>query len=150
MKWILLIVVAAIAAVVGYMTWTNSRVPAGLGVQQGRLAPLPSSPNGVSSFASDPSKQVAALPFKEDLQQSMLAALASLAALGNNETVTRDSDYLHAVFVSEQMRYRDDFELYFDEAQGVVHLRSQSRVGHSDMGVNRARYEAFAEAYASR
>lgn len=56
---------------------------------------------------------------------------------------TASPDYLHATFTSRFMRYVDDLELLFPEAGGLVQVRSSSRLGHSDFGVNRARVEAL-------
>ena len=60
----------------------------------------------------------------------------------------QESDYLYAVFTSPLMRFKDDVEVYIDESSNLVHFRSASRVGYSDLGVNRKRYEAFALALA--
>lgn len=49
--------------------------------------------------------------------------------------------YLHARFVTRLCRFRDDVELRYDAEQGVVHVRSESRIGGSDLGANRARVE---------
>ncbi|MDQ6965890.1 MAG: DUF1499 domain-containing protein, partial [Mariprofundaceae bacterium] len=54
-----------------------------------------------------------------------------------------DDDYLHATFTSRLFRFVDDVELHRDAASGVVHIRSASRVGHSDFGVNRKRVEVI-------
>lgn len=55
--------------------------------------------------------------------------------------VTERESYLHAQFVTSLMRYIDDVELRMDKNKQVIHIRSASRVGHSDMGANRARVE---------
>lgn len=52
-------------------------------------------------------------------------------------------DYLHATFTSRWMRYVDDLELLFPATGGIVQVRSSSRLGYSDFGVNRARVEAL-------
>jgi uncharacterized protein (DUF1499 family) len=57
--------------------------------------------------------------------------------------------YIHVVAVTPLMRYRDDVEFFFDEDASLIHFRSASRVGYSDKGLNRQRYEAIAKAYAS-
>jgi len=55
--------------------------------------------------------------------------------------VTVDGDYLHATFASRIFRFVDDVEFLVDRDAGVVHVRSASRVGYGDMGVNRRRVE---------
>ena len=49
-------------------------------------------------------------------------------------------EFLHIEFTSKVFRFIDDVEFYFDEP-GILHFRSASRIGHSDMGVNRDRME---------
>lgn len=57
--------------------------------------------------------------------------------------LTVDSDYLHAVFTSRIFRFKDDLELRMDRENRIIHLRSASRTGYSDFGVNRKRAEQF-------
>ncbi|MFT6364114.1 MAG: hypothetical protein ACJAZ8_002538 [Planctomycetota bacterium] len=59
------------------------------------------------------------------------------------ELVTVEQTYAHAVFRTPLMRFRDDLEVRLDEPNTVIHVRSASRVGHSDMGANRKRVEAL-------
>jgi uncharacterized protein (DUF1499 family) len=47
------------------------------------------------------------------------------------------------------MRFHDDLEFYFDDENKFVHFRSSSRIGYSDMGLNRARYKSLMESYKS-
>ena len=145
-----LISAAVVAAVVlgAYFQWLNMRVPQGLGISDGLLKPLSPRPNGVSSQARELSKQVAALPFKQDANSSMRAVRLALKEIGNNRILSERDNYLHAVFVSARLRFRDDVEIYLDSDAQVIHYRSQSRVGYSDLGVNRERYQRFAELYA--
>lgn len=60
--------------------------------------------------------------------------------------VTRDGNYIHAVFQTPTMKYRDDLELLVG-TDGQIKVRSISRFGYRDFGVNRARVEALREAY---
>jgi uncharacterized protein (DUF1499 family) len=59
-------------------------------------------------------------------------------------------DYLHAVYTSFLMRYRDDVEFLLLREENEIAVRSASRVGHGDMGVNRKRIEALREVLAGR
>jgi len=56
------------------------------------------------------------------------------------EIATDKENFLHVEFTSKIFRFVDDVEFYFNEP-GVIHFRSASRIGHSDMGVNRHRIE---------
>jgi uncharacterized protein (DUF1499 family) len=142
------VVTIIIMAVVAVMVYQNLNPPSQLGLHQGRLAALASTPNGVSTMAKDSDKSVAPLNFKADLKATQLAALRAFAHMPNNQIIERNERYVHAVFFSPRMGFRDDVELYFDQQNQVLHYRSQSRVGYSDMGVNRQRYQRFAELYA--
>jgi uncharacterized protein (DUF1499 family) len=61
--------------------------------------------------------------------------------------VTQTDTYLHAEFATAVFRFIDDVEFYVDETAGVVHFRSASRVGYSDLGVNRRRMEGVREKF---
>lgn len=144
MKTALYIFPALIAAITLFMVVQNFRTPSGLGVADGRLAPVPGSPNAVSSQADDPEKKVAPIPFSGSLEQTRALVKKALEAHGNIEIKQEDRDYIHAVSTSPRMRFKDDLEFYFNETERLVHFRSASRVGYSDLGVNRARYDRLA------
>ncbi|MEN6507422.1 MAG: DUF1499 domain-containing protein, partial [Smithella sp.] len=55
--------------------------------------------------------------------------------------VAEKEDYLHAEAKSLIFRFVDDVEFYFPANEKIIHVRSASRVGYSDMGVNRKRVE---------
>ncbi len=109
----------------------------------GVLAPCPSSPNCVSSQA-DPSDQehyVAPLPLMS--REQLASALAELPGAGE---VRDDGRHLRVACDTPSGLYTDDLDAVIDEGAGVVHVRSSSRVGYGDLGVNRARVEALREA----
>ena len=121
--------------------------PRNLGVNDGKLAPMPKSPNAVSSQTANQAMKVDALPFVGDIRGTHQQILNCLQSTGGNKVQQDDSDYIYTVFVTPLMRFKDDVEFYLDEAAQQVHFRSASRVGYSDMGTNRKRYEAFKAAY---
>jgi uncharacterized protein (DUF1499 family) len=118
-----------------------------LGVTDGKLASLPSSPNGISTQTSTLTKQVEPLPIKSGVAETKILILECLAKIGGNKIVVQANDYIHAVFTSRLMRFKDDVEFYIDESAGQVHFRSSSRIGYSDLGVNRKRYHALRALY---
>jgi uncharacterized protein (DUF1499 family) len=109
--------------------------PTTLGAQNNQLASCPDSPNCVSSFDTRESHSI------EPLQGSLDNVRAALAQMPNAQIISESTDYLYAEFTSRLMGYVDDVEFMADASQGVVHVRSASRLGYSDMGVNRARVE---------
>jgi uncharacterized protein (DUF1499 family) len=118
-----------------------------LGVTNGKLADLPQSPNAVSSQTSQSAKQVEALPLKGSAVETKAAIIDCLAKMGGNKIAEQADDYISAVFTTRLFRFKDDVEFYIDADEGQVHFRSASRVGYSDMGANRKRYQAFKELY---
>jgi uncharacterized protein (DUF1499 family) len=117
--------------------------PAAPGVRDGRLAPCPSSPNCVSSQAGDDAHRVAPLPFTGTAGAAIGRLTAIVRSLPRASVVTTTGTYLHAEFRSAVFRFVDDVEFLADEPAGVIHVRSASRVGFSDLGVNRRRIEAI-------
>ena len=108
------------------------------GLVNGRLAPVGPKPNVVSSEPDTP-PDVQVAPLRATLAETK----AAVEAMGG--TVIEETDeYVVATFQSRFFRFIDDVELR-DAGNGVVHVRSSSRVGHSDMGVNRKRVEKLRE-----
>lgn len=113
--------------------------PDNLGVQAGRLAPCPASPNCVSSQAGDSQHRIAPLPLIGSPSQTRTRLLAILASEPRARLVRQENDYLRAEFTSRLLRFVDDVEFLIGEQ--AVEVRSASRLGHGDFGVNRKRVE---------
>jgi uncharacterized protein (DUF1499 family) len=113
------------------------------GLVEGRLAPCPSSPNCVCSEHPDERAALAPLAFPGDPAESFRSLVAFLEREPRVELVTVRPDYVHAVFRTRLLRFRDDVELRLDPTARVIHVRSASRVGHSDFGANRKRVESL-------
>ncbi|MBW1989761.1 MAG: DUF1499 domain-containing protein [Deltaproteobacteria bacterium] len=114
------------------------------GVQNGRLAPCPSSPNCVSSADKD----APPLPMAPDGPEDSIAKLAAVVeSMDRSAVVTRAETYLHATFASPLFRFTDDVEFFADADAGVVHFRSAARSGWYDFGVNGRRMEKIRERY---
>jgi uncharacterized protein (DUF1499 family) len=60
-----------------------------------------------------------------------------------SRVIREERTYLYAEFRTRVMRYVDDLELAHDASAGVFHVRSASRLGRRDFGVNRARVETL-------
>lgn len=144
---LLIVAPILVLVVVAFLGMKNTRTPSGLGLVNGELAPVPKSPNAVSSQTDDPQKRVAPFPFKESLKSTRKAIKRALEAYGNITVQAEKENYLHAVSTTKWMRFKDDLEFFFDEKEKVVHFRSASRVGYSDLGVNRKRYRELMKYY---
>lgn len=137
------ILVVIVLVIVIVMTVKNNQRPKGLGIIDGKLAEVPETPNGVSTQTSDLEKKVEAMPFKETLEESKIRIKDAIMAYGGGDIIREEDDYLYVVFKTGTMKFKDDAEFYFDSSEKLIHFRSASRVGHSDMGLNRERYEAI-------
>lgn len=116
-------------------------------VGTGALAPCPETPNCVTSLAADDVHRIAPIAHRSEATAAMQRLADAAAALPGARIVTSRPDYLHVEVVSRIMGFVDDFEAV-PGATGVIHVRSASRLGRSDFGVNRARVEALRTATA--
>src|SRR5688572_18423684 len=111
------------------------------GVVDGRLGPCPSSPNCVCSESAGGDAAIAPLAFAGDPGAALASLVEHLRARPRVELVSVEADYVHAVFKSALFRFPDDFEFRLDRAAQLIHVRSASRIGRSDLGANRRRVE---------
>jgi uncharacterized protein (DUF1499 family) len=151
LKWaVALCVVVAIAPlIVGQLGWLRGQPRAALGVTAGRLAPPSTTDNSVGSqslaWPGHPRAERAQIaPLAAPQGADTLARLARLLADWPGAKVLASSPgYLHVGFETRWLRFVDDAEFWFDPAQGVIQVRSASRLGRRDFGVNRERIEAI-------
>ena len=123
------------------VTACSGKPPDDLGAKDGRLAPCGRAPNCVSSQAQDKKHYVPPLSFSAPVETSRRALLEILPKMPGTKIVAEDTLYLRAEFTSKTMKFVDDVEFLLDPLSNVIHVRSASRLGYSDMGVNRKRVE---------
>jgi uncharacterized protein (DUF1499 family) len=141
-----LVLAAAVLVLGGWaMGLFAGRPPANLGVKDGRLAPCPRSPNCVASQGdpADVPHFVAPIAIKGDAQAAWRALRAAVAGADRAKIVVEKDGYLRAEFASKTIGFVDDVEFLLDPGARVIHVRSASRLGYRDFGVNRARVEAI-------
>ena len=119
--------------------------PSNLGVVNGRLADGPNKPNWVSSQASDKKHHIEPLQFSGDPKSAIQALRSTIEAMPRTKLVEGGAKYLYFEFTSALMGYVDDVEFYCDGE--VIHVRSASRLGYSDLGANRKRIETIRGAF---
>ncbi|MEO8038050.1 MAG: DUF1499 domain-containing protein [Betaproteobacteria bacterium] len=119
----------------------SGKRPADLGVRDGRLKPPPSSPNCVSSQATGGYHAIAPLAYRGSAGAAMKALADLVRASARTRIVTQTTDYLYAEYESALLGFVDDVEFWFPPGTKVIHVRSASRLGYSDLGANRARIE---------
>lgn len=115
--------------------------PSSLGVRDGKLAACPESPNCVSSHMTDETHRIDPLPYAGSGADALARLSAIVRSLPRTTIVTEKPDYLHAECTSRIFRFVDDVEFLADDRAKVIHVRSASRLGSSDLGVNRKRIE---------
>ena len=129
--------------------------PADLGVHADRLKPPSTTRNSVSSQAAlypdNPMRsyaEIQPLPLKNaSAEQSMTALLAALHGMPDISVIEQNPDYLYAQAQTPWLKFVDDLEFWVNPKLGVIDVRSASRLGREDFGVNRKRVEAIREAY---
>jgi uncharacterized protein (DUF1499 family) len=157
MNWLIGIVIAlaalvVLAVVAGQMGFLQGKPPADLGVNNGRLKRPSATPNSVNSqadlFADHPMRdyaRIAALPASGAAQTSIARLRGVIERLPGASVVEQRDDYLYARFETRLLRFVDDAEFWYDPTAQAIQVRSASRLGRKDFGVNRARIEAIRE-----
>ncbi len=107
------------------------------------LSPCPESPNCVSSQSQDPDQYVKPFPYSGTIENSKARLLALFKSFPRTHVTSNTENYLHIEMTSFLFRFIDDVEFLFDEEQKLIHVRSASRTGYWDLGVNRKRIEAL-------
>jgi len=119
-----------------------------------QLKPCPESPNCVSTQTQQKSKQMDPIPFTLDPKEVLKIIKSVVESLPNTHLENESLNYLHYTFISKIFRFTDDVEFLIDAEQKLIHFRSASRTGYSDMGVNKKRMteikKAIEQAMASR
>ena len=119
-----------------------------LGIDSGKLKPCPDTPNCVSSQAADEQHFIEPILLTATSDETRDIILKALDEFSRVKVIQTQADYIHAEFTSMIFRFVDDVEFYFPASEsGVVRIeiRSASRAGRSDLGVNRKRVEAIRE-----
>lgn len=125
--------------------------PVDLGVKSGRLKDCPDSPNCVHSQVTQSDHAIAPLVYIDDRAQALTRLSTLIEKTPRTHIVTQTDDYLWVEFKSRWWGFIDDVEFWFaaptDTGEKQIHVRSASRLGHSDFGVNRKRIEAIRLAF---
>jgi uncharacterized protein (DUF1499 family) len=152
------------AAVVAVLLWISGQLgllagtpPSDLGVRDGKLARPSAKPNSVSSQArlwpdhrQGEYADIAPLALLRGNGPATIATLKTLLATEPGATLINSrADYLYVQYTTRLLNFVDDVEFWFDPANKVIQVRSASRIGRSDLGVNRQRIEALRQRLAT-
>ena len=134
------VAVAGILFIVPLLSCAGKR-PSNLGVSGERLAACSSAPNCVCSDASDEEHAIAPFRLAKPPAEAWRIAGEAVSELPRTRIVDKAAGYLHAECRSAVFGFVDDLELHLRDEGGIIAVRSASRVGYSDLGVNRRRVE---------
>jgi uncharacterized protein (DUF1499 family) len=118
--------------------------PTNIGIQEsGQLAPCPGTPNCVNSQSQDAQHKIEPLTYDSTPTQAMADLKTVIQNMERTTIITETENYLYAEFKSKLMGFVDDVEFVLDPSAKVIQIRSASRLGESDLGVNRKRIETI-------
>jgi len=137
------IITLSILAFLFYLGY-QSRTTIAPGLSSGKLTQCPNTPNCVcSEIDKNLPHFIAPIPFEKSSHEKIFSILKQEIQDLGGEVIIEKNNYLAAIFVSSIFRFVDDFEIRIDVENNTIHIRSASRVGRSDMNVNRSRVEKF-------
>jgi uncharacterized protein (DUF1499 family) len=154
MPWKALLIVALCSLAGGILALAflsaASRKRPELGARNGRLLPCSSLPHCVSTTTDDEQHRIEPLSFSDSPEEAWARLQQVMAGWPRTRILTTtDTDtYLRAECASLLFRFLDDVEFLLDRETKVIHFRASSRVGLSDLGVNRRRMEGIRRAFA--
>jgi uncharacterized protein (DUF1499 family) len=105
------------------------------------LSPCSDSPNCVSSRADDAQHFIAPFIYRGTLSEVQSNLISILQSIPRTRLINIERTYIQVEFTSALFGFIDDAEFYFPENEKLIHVRSASRVGYYDFGVNRTRLE---------
>jgi uncharacterized protein (DUF1499 family) len=140
-------IMLAIALILAFLIWNNHILagtsPINLGIHNGKLAACLSTPNCVNSQApaNDVEHAISPIAFGGEASATMADLKLVLKNTPRSNIITEGNNYIYAEFTSKLMGFVDDAEFYLDDSNKTIQVRSASRLGESDLGVNRQRIE---------
>ena len=149
------LVAALLVFMAGQLGMLAGTAPEGLGVRDGRLKPPALTPNSVSSQAAlypdHPQRanaDIRPIAYTGDAQEAWTRLGILLDETPGCVVVTREAGYLYTQWTTRRLKFTDDVEFLLDPVASVIHVRSASRLGSKDFGVNRSRVEVLRARFA--
>lgn len=151
-KILLILILIPVLLIVMTFVWSLiTRGQSAAGIVDGKLTPCPDSPNCVcSEYPEDTAHDHAIEPIQLPEGVDGMAVMTSVIEDLGGTIQTSDETYLAAIFRTKFFRFTDDVEVRLDAEAGVLHIRSASRAGYGDMGLNRERVEEIRAAFAEK
>ena len=145
-KIIVVLIIVLIALIVGFISIRISAAKAKpsikLGIVDNRFETESSKPNWVSSFETDQKRKASVIDLNSsDLDSGKQKIIQNIQTLERTKLVKQDTNYLHFTFTSKTFGYIDDVEFLIIDNGNKSHIRSSSRTGYDDLGINKKRVE---------
>lgn len=138
----IMLLVVLCATIMAQQGMFKRKVHQNTGLVAGGLNPCPDSPNCVGSlYAKDENhfmKPIAYQVSRAKMQQILLNLLKDKKQV---EVLQVQENYIHSTFTVSIFKFIDDVEFYLPAEEKLIHFRSASRVGYSDLGANKRRLE---------
>lgn len=137
----------------GILSFLTAKRPKTVGALNGQLQPCdPDKSNCVCSQHKAEGRSlgphyVQPFAFEGDPGDAMTRVIAVLMQQKNCQIVSNRPDYVHAEFTTEGLGFIDDVEFLLAAQEQLIHVRSASRLGLTDLGLNRARVKELREAF---
>ncbi len=116
------------------------------GAEGRELRPCPASPNCVSTTSTDSRHAIAPLQFAGSPEAAFARLKGMVRDAAKSTVIFEDDEYIHVEFRT-LLGFVDDVEFLLERSAGVIHMRSASRLGYWDMGVNRKRLEGIRQQF---
>lgn len=145
MKGLLLLLLIVVLGALSWGAYRTLTPPSDLYANSGQFGGCPKRPSCVSSMATDDTHRVAAIGYTGDFAANFVMLQEVVERMGGEIEHQREG-YIHAVFITPDLKLRDDLELLMLPT-GRVDVRSISRFAYDDSGVNRARVEQLRQAF---
>lgn len=150
----IVVVVFTLLVLAGQMGLLRGKAPASTGVTEGKLKPPSKTENSVSSQTSlhpdHPMRayaDIAPLTYTGEPADAWTKLKQIVATQPRTTVIKADESYFYVQCTTFLLRFTDDVEFWHDEANRVIHVRSSSRLGRKDFGVNRKRIEVIRAAF---
>ena len=134
------------ALLLAVLAWSSRRA-AEVGLSEGQLRRCPETPNCIGSERQDAAHAVPALDVGPLEPFAAWNVFRRAVEATGGKIAHVDGNYLHAEYHTSLLGFVDDFEARLDESRGRIEVRSASRVGRSDLGVNRRRLQRLRAVY---
>jgi len=117
--------------------------PNNFGMATGQLLACPGTSNCVNSKSLDAEHKITPLTYTSSAEDAFNTLKTVVQSFKQSAIAQETDNYLYAEFTIPVVGFVDDVEFLLDKDAQVIHVRSASRLGESDLGVNRKRIETI-------